>query len=95
MKQWKTDIVNAIVYESEGDKIISLCDVAGKMGLKHILTADCRDIIKAVETALPTYRPIRMMKTPNDSLFRSLCFVRNDVEFEDEDDFRKEVGADR
>lgn len=89
MKQLKTDIVAAIVSESEHDKIISLCNVAEKLGATHISTADCRDIVKAVKTALPTYRPIRMMKTPNDSLFRSLCFVQNDVEFDDGEGKRK------
>lgn len=91
MKQLKIDIIDAIVSESKHNKIISLREVVEKLGAVHISTTDCRDIVKAVETALPTYRSVRMMKTPNDSIFQSLCFVQNDVEFDDEDDCRKKI----
>lgn len=83
MKDWKENIVSAIVERSAGDKIIPLKEIAGAHGIAHIAAQDARDIMHAVEKRLPDYRPVRMMATENDSLFQSLTFIQKDVEFEE------------
>lgn len=89
MKDWKENIVSAIVERSAGDKIIPLKEIAAAHGIAHIAAQDARDIMHAVEKRLPDYRPVRMMATENDSLFQSLTFIQNDVEFEEEPNMKK------
>lgn len=83
MKTWKTEIVNDVRAAAEGARIVSLKEVAEARGINHIKTQDAREIIAAVLEMLPGFRAVRMMVTTNDSLFQSLCFVENDVEFDD------------
>ena len=87
MKTWKADIVSAIVKEAEGCKIVSLREIATRAGINHVSSGDCRDIIAAVGKKLDGYHPVRMMDTPNDSLFVSVCFIDNTLEFDDGEEF--------
>ena len=83
MKTWKSEIVNDICAAAEGARIVSLKEVAEARGINHIKAQDAREIMCAVLKVLPDYRPVQMMATKNDSLFQSLCFVENCVEFDD------------
>lgn len=74
MKQYKQEIVDAILARSHSDRIIPLrsCTAAS-----HIPTSDCFDIMRAVLKALPDYKAVRMVDFPhsNASLFQTLTFV--------------------
>lgn len=76
-------LCECIVRDAEDEKIVSLYEVAKSLGINHLKTQRVMQIVKRMETELPNYHPVRMMKTQNDSLFVSLCFVQNDVEFDD------------
>lgn len=79
----EASICQCIVDEAESDKIVSLYDIAKSLGINHMKTQRVMQIVKRMEIELPNYHPVRMMKTENDSLFVSLCFVQNDVEFDE------------
>ena len=83
MKAWKTEIVEDIRKAADGQCIVSLREIAGARGIRHIGAQDTRDILGAARKLLPGFRPVRMMRTENDSLFQSLCFVEDGVEFDD------------
>lgn len=91
MKEWKTELINDICKAAAGTRIVSLKETAAARGITHISAQGARDILTAVKKALPEYRPVRMMKTPNDSLFQSLCFIEKGVEFDDGSAFLQEV----
>lgn len=84
MKEWKNAIVSAIVKESADCKIISLREIAGKAGIRHIKMQDVLDILQGVEKALPDYHPLMLVNpgNRNESLFCTLNFVQNGVEFD-------------
>ena len=83
MKEWKRTIVNAIVEQAEEIKIVILKDVAASLGFNHIAAQDVRDILAAASKQLPGYRPVRFVDNPKASLFQSLAFIQNDIEFQD------------
>lgn len=89
MKSWKEDIVRRIVEAAEGQRIISLQEIAAEAGLRHIGRQDTVDIQLHVEKALPNYHAVRMLKTGDarESLFTTLTFVENGVEFSDGAEF--------
>lgn len=66
-------------------------EVAAAQGISHIKTQEAHEIMGAVLKAVPDYHPVRMMDTPNDSFFQSLCFVENGTEFDSEADFLASV----
>lgn len=90
MKEFKQNLVDLIVASSHTLKIISLKDVAAANGINHIDRQDVQDILNAVLKVLPGYHAVRMMNTPNDSLFQSLTFVQNDVTFDDGSEFEEQ-----
>ena len=67
MKDFKTEIIEKIVKESEGSKIVSLHDVGVALGHKHLSAQDCRDIISAALKRMPDYRVVKMVapRTPD------------------------------
>ena len=83
MKAWKTEIIESIKAETEHARIVSLKEISDSKGINHIQRQDVRDIMIAVLKLVPEYRAVRLEKTPHDSLFQSLCFVENGVEFDD------------
>lgn len=87
MKEYKREIIDAIIAEAEDSRIISLREVAANLGHDHLPRLVVEEIRNAVKKELPGYHAVRMENTPHDSLFQSLCFVEDDVEFEDEGEF--------
>ena len=87
MKAFKQEIVNRIISEAEGCRIVSLYDIGTALGHKHISTQDCRDIINAVQKALPDYECVKMVKpgqiSATASLWMTATFIDRDIEFED------------
>ena len=89
MKQFKQQIINAIVGKAKGIKIVSLYETAQELGYSHISSQDCRDILCAVKKALPDYTPVQMVDRKQlihpstASLFTTLCFVDRELEFDD------------
>lgn len=81
MKEWKEQLASAIINRSESDKIIVMKNIAAEMGIRHITQQDTQDILAAVQKRLPGYRPVQFVDNPKASLFQSLAFVQNDVEF--------------
>lgn len=87
MKEWKSNLVSAIIKEAEGNKIVSLREIANRTGIKHVSRQDCIDVVRTVKKQLPGYHPVQMMQTNNDSLFISVCFIDNSLEFDDGEEF--------
>lgn len=87
MKEYKQEIVNRIISEAECCKIVSLHDIGTALGHKHISTQDCRDIINAVQKAIPDYKCVKMVKPGQSrataSLWTTAAFIDRDIEFED------------
>ena len=81
MKQFKLDIINRMVEKHAEQRIVSLRETANELGYNHVSAQDCSDIIgklKNVQGAKLT----RLMNTPHDSLFCSLCLADECVSFE-------------
>lgn len=93
MKEYKQLIVDTIVKKAQGERIVSLYDVARELGHKHIAAQDCRDIMRAVLTALPEYKAVQMltekqMRNPATAgLFTTLTFVEKGIVFDDGTEF--------
>ncbi len=93
MKEFKQIVVDAIIKRGESDRVISLYEVAKEIGHKHISTQDCRDIMRAVLTALPEYKAVQMltkkqMRNPATAgLFTTLTFVEKGIVFDDGTEF--------
>lgn len=87
MKEFKTEIIEKIVKESEGSKIVSLHDVGVSLGHKHVSAQDCRDIINAALKRMPDYRVVKMVAlcTPDccASLWTTATFIDKSLEFDD------------
>ena len=82
MKQFKIDVLKKIEEESTGCKIINLREQANKCGIKHLKTQECLEIANAFLKNHNDYKIVRMMNTPNDSVFCSLTFVEKTLEFD-------------
>lgn len=87
MKEFKKEIIDEIVHQAEGSRIISLHDVGVEKGFNHISAADCRDIINAVLKALPGYKVVKMVAPGQSdataSLWITAAFVDKELEFDD------------
>ena len=87
MKAYKQEIVNRIISEAEGCRIVSLHNIGTALGHKQISTQDCRDIINAVQKAIPDYECVKLVKSGQNSATASLwmtaTFIDKDIEFED------------
>ena len=83
MKEFKENVVNKIIENSQDMRIVSLRETAAELGIKHISAQRLRKV--------EGYHLVQMMNTPNDSLFCSLCLVENGVEFDDGKDFESDV----
>lgn len=87
MQDYKQEIVNRIISEAEGCKIVSLHDAGTALGHNHISTQDCLDIINAVQKAIPNYKCVKMVKpgqsSATASLWTTAAFIDRDIEFED------------
>lgn len=86
MKEWKEKIVEAMIDKTKDRRIISLRETAAEMGIEHVKTEDCLDILNALKN-VPGYRPIQIMMNPRDSLFVSLNLVDNELEFDNEEQY--------
>lgn len=84
MKEWKEKIVEAMVEKTKDTRIISLRETAAEMGIKHIKTEDCMDILNALKN-VPGFHPVQIMMNPHDSLFVSLNLVDDGLEFDNEE----------
>lgn len=84
MKEWKESLVQQMVDDCVDCKIVSLKDVAGRSGIRHIDRQDAQDIVFAAIKRVPNYRPVRLMDNQLDSFANSICLVQNDVAFEDD-----------
>ena len=91
MKEFKLDIVNRIVSEAKGSRIVRLHDVGVAAGYNHISSQDCRDIIKAVLVELPDYKAVKMVapgqSAATASLWTTAAFVDKALEFDDGGEF--------
>lgn len=93
MKEFKQQIISAIVEKARGCKIVSLYETAQELGYKHISSQDCRDILGAVKKSIPDYTPVKMLdhqqyrNKATASLFTTLCFVDKELEFDDGAEF--------
>lgn len=94
MKEFKVEIIDAIVERAKGERIISLHEVGKSLGHKHIASQDCRDIMGAVLKQLPGYKPVKMISPGQSdataSLWTTLCFVDKKLEFCDGSEFEDE-----
>ena len=81
MKQFKLDIINRMVEKHAEQRIVSLRETANELGYNHMSAQDCRDIISKLKNVQGA-KLIRLMNTPHDSLFCSLCLVDECVSFE-------------
>lgn len=90
MKAYKEEIVNTIIRAAEGSRVVILKDCTTE---RHIPSHDCHDIMNAVLKRLPNYRAVQLctpeqIKNPaTASLFTTLAFVENGVEFDDGTEF--------
>lgn len=88
MKEFKKAIVDQIVLETGGSRIVSLHDVGLACGYKHISAQDCRDIINATLKELPDYKVVKMVAPGQSeaqaSLWTTATFVDRTLEFDDE-----------
>lgn len=91
MKEFKLDMINRIVTEARGSRIVSLHDVGVAAGCSHISAQDCRDIINAVLAELPDYKVIKMVvpgqSAATASLWTTAAFVDKSLEFDDGGEF--------
>lgn len=87
MKEFKLDMINRIVTEARGSRIVSLHDVGVAAGYDHISAQDCRDIINAVLAELPDYKVVKMVapgqSAATASLWTTAAFVDRSLEFEE------------
>ncbi len=87
MKEFKKEIVDEIVRQAAGSRIVSLHDVGVEKGLNHISVQDCHDIINAVLKALPDYKVVKMVAAGQSdataSLWTTATFVDKELEFDD------------
>ena len=90
MKDWKSNLVDAIANENKSCKIVSLREMALANGIKHIKRADALEIMRKAKALRPGTKLMQIMKTRNDSLFCSICLVDNDIHFDD-DEITEEV----
>lgn len=90
MKEFKKEVIDEIVRQAEGSRIVSLHDVGIALGHKHITAQDCRDIISAVLKVLPGYKAVKMVAAGQSystaSLWTTATFVDRGLEFEDRGD---------
>ena len=86
MKEFKSAIVDAVVEETAGCRIVSLYKVATRLGVDHIKTQDCRDIMNAVLKRVPDYRAVKMLEPGQSeataSLWTTLTFIDKELEFD-------------
>lgn len=86
MKSWKTDIINALIIESEEKQIFAFRPVAERLGYKQIKAADVREIISAFRKIIPEYTPYIDVSKPRFSMFNDLFFAAKDVSFDDKEE---------
>lgn len=91
MKEFKLDIVNRIVLEARGSRIVRLHDVGVAAGYNHISSQDCRDIIRAALVELPDYKAVKMVapgqSAATASLWTTAAFVDKTLEFDNGGEF--------
>lgn len=89
MKEYKQQIIDRIVAQAEGDRMISLYEVGRSLGHKHIKAQDCADIMRAVLKRLPGYEAVRLVAPGQSdqtaSLWTTLTFIDKELEYEDYD----------
>ena len=87
MKEFKSQIIEAIIAKAEGERIVSLYEVGTALGHKHIKAQDVRDIMNAVLKQIPEYKAVKMVKPGQSeataSLWTTLHFVDKELEFEE------------
>ena len=86
MIEFKENIVKKMIEKSKEMRIVSLRETALEMGINHINAQDVRDIAQRLRK-VEGFHLVRMMSTPNDSLFCSLCLVEDGVVFDDGEEF--------
>lgn len=91
MKEFKLNLINRIVLEAKGSRIVRLHDVGVAAGYNHISTQDCRDIINAALKELPDYKVVKMVSVGQSaataSLWTTAALVDKSLEFDDGGDF--------
>lgn len=86
MKEFKENIVNKMIEKSKEMRIVSLRETALEMGINHINAQGVHDIAQRLQK-VEGFHLVRMMNTPKDSRFCSLCLVEDCVEFDDGEEF--------
>lgn len=90
MKAWKENLIADILNEMEVSRIVSLREIANRSGINHISAGDVRDIMNAVEKKMPDdYRAVQIVASAKskESLFCSLSWIDNTVEFDDGEEY--------
>lgn len=82
MKEFKEQIVSAMIEANKTQKIVYLRNVAGTLGYNHVTRKDCEDIAKRLKNS--GFRVVTIDKDSNKSLFCSIAVVDKDISFEDE-----------
>lgn len=89
MKEFKENIVNKMIEKSKEMRIVSLRETAAELGIDHINAQGVHDIAQRLQK-VEGFHLVRMMNTPKDSRFCSLCLVEDCVEFDDGEEFAHE-----
>ena len=83
MKEFKEQIIEKIIEAAQEQKIVRLKEIAAYLGIRHITRQDTADIQKAVGQRLDGYHSVQLFDNPHSSLFQSLAWIQDDVEFHD------------
>lgn len=67
MKQFKLDVIKEMENKVKDNREISLRECANAIGIKHIKTNDCREILLKFCKSHPEYKPVHF--TDRGSLF--------------------------
>lgn len=71
MKDWKKDVLREMERIAADQKEVQLKQAALAAGVKHIKTAECREILTAFCKEHREYRPLQLLQHNYDSIFES------------------------
>ena len=82
MKNWKNELVKAMVAETTDCKIVLLRDVAAQAGINHIKRQDAMEVMrKAAQES--GYRIVALINGRHDSFYQAAALIEDGVEFEE------------
>ena len=90
MKEFKIKVINAIVEEAQGSRIVELKKVARSVGVDRLSHLEAEEVLRAAAKQLPDYKIVQLvsenqMRNPSTaSLWETGAIVEKSVEFEAE-----------